>query len=285
MTKPSGGARRIPPATAANVSPALKEPDSARRPQRHILRTVAVVFATVGAVFLTKYAFDIFLIVALFACLAVVLHVGSRVITETELLSPAWIVITLLIVATGVWLVTPPDTLEKALHFERFMPRPVGAFLEWSEERGWAQRALVPPGPGGAAGSGAVAAPSSSGAARSVASQATTTAPSSASRSRGITVTVVTGQSTVRAGQAVVITAMLTFPGPLGGNASRTVRFLDGGLPIGTAPLDVSGITGTASLTTSALLLGTHTISASYAGPGLLFGTVRSRPVTVTVTQ
>jgi len=284
MTNASGDDRGVRPATDANVPLALTARDSGRGPRQRMWRMAAVVVATVASVLLVKYALDVFLIVVVFACLAFVLHAGSQLIAESELLSPAWIVITLLIVATGVWLVLPSDTLQSVLHFERFMPKPVVAFLEWSEQRGWAQRALVSSGPRGGGGSGSGASAVPVGIAGSLGQPATASAPSSAAPAWGITVTVTTPQATVRVGQTVAITATLAFATPPAADASRTVRFLDGGLQIGTAPLQVSGNVATASLTTAALLVGTHSIAASYAGPGL-FGRVTSRPVTVVVTQ
>jgi hypothetical protein len=103
--------------------------------------------------------------------------------------------------------------------------------------------------------------------------------------SRDITVTVTANPATVRAGQPLAISATVIFARPPAANASRTVRFLAGGLQIGTAPLELTGNVGTATLTTAALLMGSQVITASYAGPGFFFSTVTSSPVTVTVVQ
>jgi hypothetical protein len=65
-------------------------------------------------------------------------------------------------------------------------------------------------------------------------------------------------------GQAVTFTATVSRQAPSSGAATGTVTFLDGGTPIGTGVL--SG--GVATLNTSALTSGSHTITASYGGDG-----------------
>jgi hypothetical protein len=284
MKNRPGHDKKIPLNSEANGAAALNEPDSAVGPQQRKWLTAGVVVATIVAVLLVKFAFDVFVIVFLFACLALVLHAGSKLIAESELLSPAWIVITLLLVATAVWVVTPSETLEKALRFERYLPQPVIAFLDWSAERGWAQRVLVPGGPGGGADTTTGSAPGSFDIAKPLDSPVTNSPRSTVTLSRGISVTVSTLQTAIRVGQPVTITATVTFARAPSPNASTTVRFLDGGLQIGSAPITLSGTIAVASITTTAMLLGDHTITASYAGPGL-FGTVTSSPLTVTVTQ
>lgn len=65
------------------------------------------------------------------------------------------------------------------------------------------------------------------------------------------------------AGQSVTFTATVTSGGsPV---TSGSVAFSDGGSPLG-APVSLAG-DGTATLTTSALSVGSHTISAAYTGP------------------
>ena len=64
-------------------------------------------------------------------------------------------------------------------------------------------------------------------------------------------------------GQAVMFTATVTVTPPGSGTPTGTVSFLDGGSSIGTGTLDAGGI---ATLTTSALTAGSHTITASYGG-------------------
>ncbi|WP_343787919.1 Ig-like domain-containing protein [Dokdonella soli] len=66
-------------------------------------------------------------------------------------------------------------------------------------------------------------------------------------------------------GQLVMLTATVTAASPSAGTPTGTVTFLDGAASIGTATLSGSG---TASLATAALTVGSHTISASYGGDG-----------------
>jgi hypothetical protein len=65
-------------------------------------------------------------------------------------------------------------------------------------------------------------------------------------------------------GQSVTFTATVAPVAPGSGSPSGTVNFLDGGTPIGSGTL--SG--GIATLTTSALTVGDHTITTDYAGDG-----------------
>ncbi len=64
-------------------------------------------------------------------------------------------------------------------------------------------------------------------------------------------------------GQAVSFTVTVTAVPPGAGTPTGTVTFSDGNASIGTATLDS---TGAASFTTSSLAVGTHSITASYAG-------------------
>ena len=64
-------------------------------------------------------------------------------------------------------------------------------------------------------------------------------------------------------GQSVTFTATVSFPDGGVGTPTGTVMFLDGGTSIGTGTLSGSG---QATLTTSALAVGNHTITASYGG-------------------
>jgi hypothetical protein len=73
----------------------------------------------------------------------------------------------------------------------------------------------------------------------------------------------------------VTFTATVT-----GAGATGTVNFTDSGSPLGSATLDAGGV---ATLTTSALAGGTHSIGASYAGDGN-FTASSATPVTVSVT-
>jgi uncharacterized repeat protein (TIGR01451 family) len=78
-------------------------------------------------------------------------------------------------------------------------------------------------------------------------------------------------------GQPVTLKAVVSSNG---GIPSGTVSFNDGTALLGTLALDAMG---QASLTTSSLTLGTHSITAAYGGSGT-YGTSTSTAVTVTVT-
>ncbi len=82
------------------------------------------------------------------------------------------------------------------------------------------------------------------------------------------------------AGQPVTITANVSSDVRLY-SAKGSVTFLNGSTPIGTAPLDA---TGTAVLITKGLAAGIHSLSASYAGDGILNPSM-SEPVTETVSD
>jgi hypothetical protein len=66
-------------------------------------------------------------------------------------------------------------------------------------------------------------------------------------------------------GQSVTFTVTVTAVAPGVGIPTGTVTFLDGATPIGTATLNGSGV---GSFSTSTLTVGTHPITASYAGDG-----------------
>lgn len=65
-------------------------------------------------------------------------------------------------------------------------------------------------------------------------------------------------------GQSVTFVALVTASLPGAGTATGTVTFLDGGTPIGTGSL----VSGVARFMTSALAVGDHTITTTYAGDG-----------------
>lgn len=83
-----------------------------------------------------------------------------------------------------------------------------------------------------------------------------------------------TGPTSAAVGQSVTLTATVA---PAG--ATGTVNFRDGNTSIGTSTLNSAGI---ATLATSTLAAGTHTITAIYAGDAN-FGSSTSAPVTITV--
>ncbi len=79
-------------------------------------------------------------------------------------------------------------------------------------------------------------------------------------------------------GQAVTLVATVSSPGGVPGG---TVTFLDGSIPVGSAPLDG---TGTARLTLTNLGIGGHSLTASYSGGGGVQGAT-SRPASESVAQ
>jgi len=66
-------------------------------------------------------------------------------------------------------------------------------------------------------------------------------------------------------GEAVTFTATVSTTAPGAGTPTGTVAFDDNGTPIGSGTLDASG---KASVTTSTLALGSHVVTATYAGDG-----------------
>jgi hypothetical protein len=93
----------------------------------------------------------------------------------------------------------------------------------------------------------------------------------------GTTVTV--SSSSAAAGFSQPVTFSATVSGTLPGNGvpAGSVTFLDGGVPLATVPLDASGH---ATLTTTALAAGGHTITARYDGDA----NFRAAAAAVTVT-
>jgi hypothetical protein len=79
-------------------------------------------------------------------------------------------------------------------------------------------------------------------------------------------------------GQAVTFTATVAVTAPGSGSVAGTVTFLDGATTLGSAPVQ----NGIATLTTSALAVGTHSITATYGGSGNLAGST-SQPVSQVV--
>ena len=79
-------------------------------------------------------------------------------------------------------------------------------------------------------------------------------------------------------GVAVTFTATVQAPGPFSQIPTGMVTFLDGAATIGTGALNVNGI---ATFTTSALAVGTHPITASYAGDSA-HGISTTKPTPVT---
>jgi len=94
----------------------------------------------------------------------------------------------------------------------------------------------------------------------------------------GTVVSLATGANPSSYGQLLTFTALVTSGL---GIPTGTVTFYNGGTPLGTATLNGSG---NASLATSALQIGTHSITAVYAGDTNVTGSTSS-PITQTVAQ
>src|SRR5262249_9961983 len=80
-------------------------------------------------------------------------------------------------------------------------------------------------------------------------------------------------------GQAITLTAVVSPVAPGAGIPTGAVTFYDGVTPLGTVQLDLSG---QATWTSAALGVGSHTISAVYAGDGS-FASSTSADLTQTV--
>jgi hypothetical protein len=80
------------------------------------------------------------------------------------------------------------------------------------------------------------------------------------------------------AGSNVTITATIAAVAPSSAIPSGTVQFLADGLPLG-APVAI--LSGSASLMTSSLAVGAHTIRAEYAGNGNMSGSTNSVGITI----
>jgi hypothetical protein len=74
-------------------------------------------------------------------------------------------------------------------------------------------------------------------------------------------------------GQPVTFTAVVSVVMPGSGTATGTVTFMDGATTLGTGTLNASG---QASFTTSSLSVGSHSISAVYAGDSNFYGSTSS---------
>jgi hypothetical protein len=93
------------------------------------------------------------------------------------------------------------------------------------------------------------------------------------------TTTVLTASPTSAVtGQTVTLTATVTANSPGSGTPGDTVTFKDGSTVLGTATLNSSG---QATLTTSALAVGSHTLTASYGGDTNFTSSSGSAPATV----
>jgi hypothetical protein len=85
-------------------------------------------------------------------------------------------------------------------------------------------------------------------------------------------------------GQSVTLTATVT-PQATGPNPTGTVTFSDGSTPIGTAPLENTGGVFTASITSSTLSVGGHSITAAYSGDSVHDASATATALVQTVNQ
>ncbi len=108
---------------------------------------------------------------------------------------------------------------------------------------------------------------------------AVVTQPVSLTVNRASSSLVLTASATnILAGDTLTLTASVS--PQIAGVPTGTVTFTADGLPLGNAPLDASG---SAAFTTASLALGTHSISASYAGDGNFLSAPPPLPVTIIV--
>jgi hypothetical protein len=87
-----------------------------------------------------------------------------------------------------------------------------------------------------------------------------------------VTATVTSTSNVVTHGQPVTFTAQVTAAAPGAGTPTGTVTFMDGSTALGTVSLTMSGGAPTASLTTSSLAAGAHSITVVYNGDGNFLG-------------
>src|SRR5205807_239356 len=81
------------------------------------------------------------------------------------------------------------------------------------------------------------------------------------------TTVIVSSANPAASGQSVTFTATLNVQGPGAGTPTGTVQFqIDGSNAGAAVNFNTSGGVTTASMTTSSLTVGTHTITASYSG-------------------
>ncbi|MEQ1646587.1 MAG: DUF4394 domain-containing protein, partial [Pyrinomonadaceae bacterium] len=99
------------------------------------------------------------------------------------------------------------------------------------------------------------------------------------------TTTVTSSANPSVVGQSVTFTATVATT-PVGGTPTGTVQFFDGASPLG-APVALSGLVSQAQVTTSALTLGNHTITAQYTSNNAAFpnssGSMTGNPQVVTL--
>jgi hypothetical protein len=201
---------------------------------------------------MAKFAVDVLGIVLALAAVGIALHVLGIRLAESDILSPGWLLIILLGVALFAYAFFVPA--ESVAGLGRYMPRWMVAGLEWSEQHGWAGRALGGPGGGGTAPVSVEPAAPARGA---------DSAPSSSSPAPNLVVTL--SSAVVTRGQPVTLMARSANRND-GANAA-SVRFYDGGTLLGAADTRAEGRARMAYLTVRGLAAGTHEIRAESVGP------------------
>jgi hypothetical protein len=218
----------------------------------------------VAVVVLLKYALDVLAILAALAAAGIVLHVLGIRLAESDILSPGWLLIVLLGAALFAYAFLVPA--HSVAGVGRYMPKWMVSALEWSEQRGWAGRALSD-----ARGSGS----------EPIAVEPAGE-PEIGTAAAAPIVVVSVSASIVARGRAV--TLMARFGARDAGDDPTSIRFYDGAVPIGTAEVRTEGRTRIAYLTVRELRMGAHEIRAApIAAAGQPGGL--SEPVKVTVVR
>jgi len=189
-------------------------------------------------------------------------------LAQTKIFSAGWLFIFLVgALLLAYAFLTPADTLGA---LGRYTPAWVVAVLDWSEERGWAGRALSGSGSGGTA-SSPPAAPVTQ------APTLDTRTTEAASRSR-----LQLSASTEAIAAGGQLTLMARASSAAGTTEVTGVRFYDGNALLGSAELKVEGGARIAYLTVSRLEPGVHEVRAEAIGPfGAGAGTSDAVRVTV----
>jgi hypothetical protein len=214
-----------------------------RRPQLGTVVVSSVIVLVVGAV-LAKFAIDVLGVLVALVAVGLVLHVLGIRLAESEILSPSWLLIILLAIGLFAYAFLVPT--ESVAGLGRYMPRWLVAGLEWSEQHGWAARALSPD--------------------RTAPVTSVDTTPIGGTAATGPVrqpaVVLTATRQTATEGEPITLMAR----GAAGESARGTVRFYDGRRLIGSAELKAEGGTGIAYLTLSELPAGTHELHAELAG-------------------
>jgi hypothetical protein len=225
-------------------------------------RSSAFIWVTAAAailviLLLARYAADILLLLVPIGAALVALHLTLQALMRSTLLSTGWVVAAVLVMGLGAWIFVPNDFLND----EPWIPKSVMRVLEWSQARGWGHTAMMterPPrtatGSGAESSEGGIALPG-----MNASIQVTVSQPSSAP------------------GDRVTLTAQVGGDADLS-SAPLTVRFFDGAIELGAAPVQTEWGVRVAHLAVTTLGAGSHEISAEMVGASGAGGG-RSAPV------